>query len=110
MPTRSRAFSPVACARGRGVASPEPADPTVDEGPRGPWHWLFVAWLLVAGGFLLVAPRSPLVWNESFFSFCPPLREILWADAARWLVSLVGGLLIAVGSWEVAQATLGRRS
>jgi len=108
MLTGSRAAA--ASARGWCVASPEPVELTPDEGPRGPRRWLSITWLLVAGGFLLVAPRSPLIWNEQFFSFCPPMREILWAGAARGLVSLVGGMLIAVGSWEVAQAVVGRRS
>ena len=80
--------------------------------PRAPsaGKWLSIAWLLLAGSFLLVAPRSGAVWSDSFFSFSPALRALLFTQAARWGISLLGGVLLAAGSWEVAAFLTGRRT
>jgi hypothetical protein len=62
---------------------------------------LFVAWCLVAGYVLLLAPFGRLVWNEAFFAQSQALRDVLFQPWVRYGIAVVGGLLLVAAAWEI---------
>lgn len=69
---------------------------------------LRAGWEILAGYVLAGAPLSPVVWNDSFYAFLPPLREALMMPAVRLGISSVGVGLLVFGAWDAAGLLTGR--
>ena len=69
---------------------------------------LVAAWEILAGYVLAGAPLSPIVWNESFYAFLPPVQRALMLPGVRLGISSIGVGLLVFGAWDAAGLLTGR--
>ena len=68
---------------------------------------LAIAWCVLAGFFLLLAPALPALWDR-VSGDRSSLGHVAAMESVRIGVSAVGLLLLMVGSWDLATALVAR--